>query len=158
MASKPPLNAASETHLAKVLPQLVAVVREAHSNTTQPFEVLCGVRTLAEQKDAFKRRVTRTMHSKHLIQADGFSHAVDVVPLVNNQVSFDWELIYPIVVVMDAAARKLGFAHQIRWGGAWDRVLSDFHGDAAAYKTECQNYVKRTGKHFLDGPHFEWVI
>src|SRR3546814_9290907 len=59
---------------------------------------------------------------------------------------------------MDQAATELGLASKIRWGGAWDRVLSDFGGSIDSYREECEAYAKRhPGKDFLDGPHFEWV-
>src|SRR3546814_18779136 len=64
----------------------------------------------------------QTMKSKHL---DGL--AVDLVPWVGKPV-WAWDRIYPIAFAMDQAATELGLASKIRWGGAWDRVLSAFGG------------------------------
>src|SRR3546814_9111613 len=90
------------------------------------------------------------MKSKHL---DGL--AVDLVPWVGKPV-WEWDRIYPIAFAMDQAATALGLASKIRWGGAWDRVLSDFGGSIDSYRDECEAYAKRhPGKDFLDGPHFE---
>jgi hypothetical protein len=59
---------------------------------------------------------------------------------------------------MDQAATQLGFAQHIRWGCAWDRVLSDFGGSPQAYLAEASAYAARhAGSDLLDAPHFEWV-
>src|SRR3546814_17290907 len=81
--------------------------------------------------------------------------AVDLVPWVGKPV-WEWDRIYPIAFAMDQAATELGLASKIRWGGAWDRVLSDFGGSIDSYREECEAYAKRhPGKACLDGPHFE---
>lgn len=153
------LGPTSIARLAGVHPTLVKVVKEAIILSSQDFTVMCGVRTLAAQKDAMARGTTRTMHSQHLTQADGFSHAVDLVPWVNGKVSWDWSYIYPIAFAMDQAATNQGVAANIRWGGAWDRRLSDYGNSVTAYRNECAGYASRhTGPDFLDGPHFELVL
>lgn len=147
------LGKASLKELEGVKAELVAVVKLAIQLTTQDFTVFDGLRTLKEQQQHVKNGTSQTMKSKHL---DGL--AVDLVPWVNGKAVWDWDKIYAIAFAMDEAATKLGFANKIRWGGAWDRVLSDFGGSPAAYKKECEAYAARhPGKDFLDGPHFEWV-
>lgn len=47
-----------------------------------------GARTLAEQQRNVARGVSKTMASKHLPQADGFAHAIDIVPY-----PIDWQAI-----------------------------------------------------------------
>ncbi len=112
-----------------------------------------GIRTLKEQQQHMKDGTTKTMKSKHL---DGL--AVDLVPWINGKPTWDWNGCYEIARAMDAAATEFGFADHIRWGGAWDRVLSDFAGDAGAYKKAVDEYKARhPGPDFIDGPHFEWV-
>ena len=44
------------------------------------FAVDEGVRTVARQAALVKDGLTQTMQSKHLIQPDGFGHAVDLSP------------------------------------------------------------------------------
>src|SRR3546814_4384546 len=69
---------------------------------------------------------------------------------------FRSDRIYPIAFAMDQAATELGLASKIRWGGAWDRVLSDFGGSIDSYREECEAYAKRhPGKDFLDGRSVE---
>ena len=147
------LGKASLKELEGVDHRLVTVVKRAIQLTTQDFCVYDGIRTVKEQQEYMRRGVTRTMRSKHL---EG--KAVDLVPWVNGKPVWDWDRIYPIVKAMDQAATEFGYANHIRWGGAWDRVLSDFGGESDSYLKECRNYqVRHAGKDFIDGPHYEWV-
>jgi peptidoglycan L-alanyl-D-glutamate endopeptidase CwlK len=58
---------------------------------------------------------------------------------------------------MDLAATELGYANRIIWGGAWDKTLAQYGGDASKYAEEVANYRRRNpGPDFIDGPHFEW--
>lgn len=149
----------SEKELVGVKPEMVAIAREALVLTTQDFMIFDGLRTREEQEANVRKGVSKTMNSKHLPQADGFSWAFDAVPVnAKGQPVWDWNLIWAVAEAVDAAATNLGFASHVRWGGAWDRTLADFGGDASAYKLECELYAQRhPGKDFLDGPHFEWV-
>lgn len=42
--------------------------------------IIDGVRTVAEQQKNIAKGVSKTMDSKHLPQADGVSHALDMMP------------------------------------------------------------------------------
>ena len=144
---------ASLKELEGVKVELVLVVRRALEISTQDFCVFDGIRTVKEQQQHVKNGTSQTMQSKHL---QGF--AVDLVPWIGGKPSWDWEAIYHIAYAVDQAATEQGVANKIRWGGAWDRRLSDFGGDPKLYYAECQAYQKRhAGKDFIDGPHFEWV-
>lgn len=149
------LGKASLKELAGVKVELIAIVNLAIRITTQDFTVYDGLRTLKEQQAHVKAGTSKTMQSKHL---QGL--AVDLVPWINGKPVWDWDGCYKIAQAVDAAATHLGFANQIRWGGAWDRVLGDFGSaqDWLAYDREVIAYGKRTGKSFVDGPHFEWLV
>lgn len=148
----------SKAELEGVKPELVAVAGLALKYSTQDFMIYDGLRTIEEQKSYVAKGTSKTMKSKHLKQADGFSHAFDAVPVVKALPKWDWKLIFPIVAAVDRAATELGYADKIRWGGAWDRTLADFGGKLEDYERETQLYAQRNpGKDFLDGPHFEWV-
>jgi peptidoglycan L-alanyl-D-glutamate endopeptidase CwlK len=69
---------------------MTAVVERAIQLTEIDFGVTQGVRSLDEQKANVAAGRSQTMRSKHLLQDDGFSHAVDVVAYVGPDVS--WEL------------------------------------------------------------------
>jgi peptidoglycan L-alanyl-D-glutamate endopeptidase CwlK len=148
----------SIAELKAAKPELRETIELALRYSTQDFTVFEVARTLEQQKKYMAAGTTRTMKSKHLTQADGFSHAGDLVPWIGGFPKWDWEGCYRIACAMDKAATELGHAEHIRWGAVWDRVLADFGGDILEYKKECLAYQARhPGKDFVDGPHFEWV-
>lgn len=152
------LSSRSEGELAPVHPKLKACVELAITHTTIDFRVNQGLRTIQEQKAAVAAGNSRTMKSKHLKQADGFVWAVDLVVLVDGVISWDFPKYGAIAFAMDKAATELGVAGHVRWGCAWDRVLSDFGGSEASYIAEARAYAARhPGSDLLDAPHFEWV-
>lgn len=152
------LGHTSLTNLQGVLPALVTMAKLAIQVTKQDFGITDGVRTIEEQAAMVKRGVSRTMQSKHLRQPDGFSHAIDATPFVNGKPTWDWQYIYFVATAMDQAARSIGIAEKIRWGGAWDRRLSDFNSDPDIFRAAVLEYRDRhPGKDFLDGPHYEWA-
>lgn len=150
-------GAASKKELVGVKTELQLLANRALELSTQDFCVYDGLRTVKEQEAHVKAGTSQTMNSKHL---KGL--AVDLVPWIKGKPTWDWDAIYPIACAVDAAAREMGIESNIRWGGAWDRRLSDFHGDPAAYKRVVEEYGARQralgkSKVFIDGPHFEWV-
>lgn len=124
-------------------------------------------RTVAEQRAKVAAGVSKTMASKHMIQPDGFSKALDLVPWVDGRFQWgdqlwrvttaDGRILRPfleIAAVMAHAAQHL--AVPIRWGGVWDRKLNDLAPDPVAIGLELEAYkVRHAGADFLDGPHFE---
>lgn len=148
------LGAKSLSRLEGVHPQLVAVVKRAIELTDQDFTVQEGLRTLAVQKDYVRRGVSKTLNSKHLKQADGFGHAVDLVPWINGQPRWEWPPIYRIARAVDDAAQALGV--KLIWGGVWDRRMDQYGGSPAAIEAEVQAYCRRhPGPDFIDGPHYQ---
>lgn len=146
------LGKASLAELQGVNPDLVKCVSLALGYYTAiDFRVFDGIRTIDEQRKYVKAGTSKTMKSKHL---DGL--AVDLVPIIGGVLKWDWVGCYEIAKAMDAAATELGIADRITWGGAWDRQLDDFHGDASAYAQAVQDYkLRHPGPDFIDGPHFE---
>ena len=149
------LGQRSRAELQGVHPRLADVVRSAIQITTQDFSVLDGLRTEAEQRDLVRRGASRTMNSKHLRQADGWGHAVDLVPYVNGGVRWEWPLIYPIATAMRTAAEDQGV--RLRWGGHWGELT----GMDAAPEALVAAYVdarRAAGESaFIDGPHYELI-
>ena len=119
----------SYNNLKGVHPDLTAcVVVCLYRYTTVDFAVIEGVRTFKTQKELMAKsdeleaagqpRLTWTLDSKHMIQGDGFGHAVDLVPWVNGRIPWDeWEYFRDIATGMKMAARYLRI--QIVWGGDW---------------------------------------
>lgn len=153
------LSKTSLERLAYLKPELRRCVELAIGYSEVDFGVNQTIRSIAQQKEAVAKGNSRTMNSKHLKQSDGWAWAVDLVAYVEGKISWKFDLYPAIAFAMDKAATELGIAGHVRWGCAWDRVLSDFGGSAAAYMDEVLAYQKRhAGSDLLDGPHFEWVV
>ena len=69
-------DAQSEERLKGVDPELVEVLREALSLGVIKFRIVEGVRTLERQRQLVQQGRSKTLNSKHLIQPDGYGHAV----------------------------------------------------------------------------------
>lgn len=157
VAPKFVLGARSRGRLQTLKPELAKVVQQAVTLTDVDFTVLETIRTIEEQKAAVASGHSRTMQSLHLQQADGFAWAVDLGAWVNGAVSWTSGFYWHIAFAMDKAATAQGVAQHIRWGGAWDKMLSDFGGSRDAYLAETLAYEKRhAGSDLIDLPHFEW--
>jgi peptidoglycan L-alanyl-D-glutamate endopeptidase CwlK len=128
---------------------LVAVVNRALELTVQDFAVNDGNRTLEEQKKFLAAGTTQTLDSRHLN-----GHAVDLVPVINGKLKWDWNPIYKIAEAVRAAAKELSIP--LRWGGAWDVAFTQTD-DNPEDTVEAYSARRRAAgkKVFLDGPHFE---
>lgn len=154
------LGSKSRQSLLGVHPALVRVVERAIEVTPVDFQVYEGLRTRARQAKLVASGASQTMDSRHLPGADGFGHAVDLVPLIdfdgdgNAELRWDWNLCYKVADAVRRASMELQVP--IRWGGVWDQTLADLAGDM---DDEVAGYVARRKaagkKAFLDGPHFE---
>ena len=149
------LSQRSMDRLEGVHPDMTAVVERAIHLTGIDFGVTQGVRTLDEQKANVAAGRSQTMASKHLLQDDGFSHAVDVVAYVGSDVSWELNVYDDICDAFKEAAKEVGCS--IKWGAAWSE------GDIRTYKGTSEDammaYVdlrRSQGRRpFIDAPHFE---
>jgi len=114
------LGEVSNRRLIGVHKDLVAVVRLAITLTAQDFRVIEGARTLERQKYYVAKGASKTLRSRHLT-----GHAVDLAPIVNGQVSWDWKHFYPIADAMKAAAKQLKIP--VEWGGDWAKFKDGPH-------------------------------
>jgi peptidoglycan L-alanyl-D-glutamate endopeptidase CwlK len=153
------LSDVSLRQLIGVHPDLVAVVRRAIVLTAQDFRVTDGIRTLAEQRHVVAAGKSWTLRSRHLVQPDGFGHAVDLVPWVEGKLSWTWPLCYDVASAMSKAAREA--ETELRWGGVWDRPIAACGLQPDELRTAVEGYVARRRKAGLraaiDGPHFELI-
>jgi peptidoglycan LD-endopeptidase CwlK len=151
------LSKRSLDRLKGVHPNLVAVVKRAIKITKVDFGVTFGVRTREEQERLVATGRSQTMNSKHLIQADGFSHAVDLVAYVDGKVTWELNVYDNVCDAMAQAADELNVA--IRWGAAWSE------GDIRFYKGTAEDamndYIdlrRSQGRRpFIDAPHYELI-
>ena len=151
------LGAKSRANLAGVHPKLIAVVEGAIEITSQDFIVYEGLRAFRTQTDNIANGVSWTMKSRHLCQADGFAHAVDLVPWINRLPTWDWAGWYRIAAAMGRVAGEQDIA--LIWGGVWDRPMALYASDEEAIVAENKAYVarRRAGgrRAAIDGPHYE---
>lgn len=135
--------------------RMAAVVRYAISVTKQDFSVICGLRTIEEQRALVAKGASQTMKSKHL---DGL--AVDLMAYVDGG---RWELnLYDeIADAMAEGARAIDVG--ICWGAAWSTASLPYPMDMRRWNGTMEDamnaYVdlrRRQGKRpFIDAPHFE---
>jgi peptidoglycan L-alanyl-D-glutamate endopeptidase CwlK len=112
-----PLDPRSQQSLAHVHPDLVKVVALAHGDSPQVFEVIQGLRTLAEEKVNVAKGASETLHSRHLPNKQGLACAVDVAAIDQGHISWNPLLYQPIAHAMKAAAMELDIP--LEWGGDW---------------------------------------
>ena len=149
------LSGRSLGKLEGVHPKLVETVKEAIKVSLVDFGVIYGVRSLAEQKRLYEAGRSQTMKSKHLVQDDGYSHAVDLMAYDGSEPSWEIVMYDDIADAMKAAAKETGA--QIRWGAAWNiDSITDWDRpmqDAMNNYIDVRRNQGRTP--FIDGPHFE---
>jgi len=132
--------------------QLVATVKLAILLTKTDFGVICGIRTMDEQRALFEKGASKTMRSKHL---DG--KAVDLMAYIGSRGSWELNLYDDIADAMKQAATETGAV--LRWGAAWH--VPDIRKYDGTMEDAMNGYVdlrRSQGKRpFIDGPHFEIV-
>lgn len=135
------MDARSESFFPKVELDLVRVLRMA-AQSPQPFIVIQGIRSPAQEQTCVDTGHSTTMHSRHIADCKGLSAAVDVAAIIDGKVSFapghEAQVFGAIIAQVRAAADALKIP--IKWGG-------DFK-------------VNAQGKPFKDWGHIElpWAL
>lgn len=153
------LSDRSRQKLEGVHPKLVAVVERAVSITTQDFLVFCGARSLNEQKELYKLGKSRTLTSRHLVQPDGYAHAVDLVAWSTGMRWSPSDLYYQIARAMRTSAETEGV--EVTWGGAWDRKMSALDPEKLPdelYAYSDRHFRKTNRRPLVDLVHFQLEI
>lgn len=114
------LGQRSLSRLNGVHPDLVKVVKLAISRSSFDFTVGEGLRTEARQAELRAAGKSQTLKSRHLT-----GHAVDLWPLVNGSVTWDWKYYYPLADLMKQAAKDLNVP--LEWGGDWKSLKDGPH-------------------------------
>lgn len=119
------LGNSSKKHLEGVHEDLVKVVERALELSPYDFGITEGVRTLEKQKEYVASGKSQTMHSKHLLQRDDTSHAIDFMVYVNGKGT--WEIGYyrKVVQAFFTAAIELGV--DIESGALWRTLVDGPH-------------------------------
>ena len=142
------LSKRSKRKLEGVDDRLVKVVKRAIEITKQDFSVICGLRTIEEQRRLLAEGKTQTLESNHLN-----GQAVDLAAY-DNGISWSLEDYYEIAEAMRTAAKELGV--RIRWGGYWLAPLNSTNLPADELVQIYIDTRRAQGrKPFLDAPHME---
>jgi len=156
------LGSRSIAKLEGVDERMQAVVRAAIAQSKQDFSVICGLRTIEEQRALVEKGASKTMKSKHL---DGL--AVDLMAYDSSMSPAGrWELnLYDeIADAMAKAAKDLGVS--VCWGASWAVQGSSYPFDIRQWNGSMEDamnsYVdlrRSQGKRpFIDAPHFELIV
>ena len=113
---------------------------------------------MTRTKALVKAGRSKTHKSYHLVQKDGYSHAVDVVAYDGSDVVWEINVYDDICDAFKQAAIEKGVA--VKWGAAWSE------GDIRFYKGNAEFHMNRyidkrraDGRRpFIDGPHFELIV
>jgi len=146
------LGKRSLSRLEGVNDDLVTVVKYAIGVTKQDFSVICGLRTMEEQRALVAKGASQTLKSKHI---DG--NAVDLMAYCDGG---RWELnLYDeIADAMKEGAEAAGV--KLRWGAAW--TIDDLGAWDGTAENAMNSYIdirRSQGRRpFIDAPHFEVVF
>ena len=149
------LSGRSLNKLEGVHPTMVDTVKRAIELSKVDFGVIYGVRSLAEQKRLYEAKRSQTMKSKHLVQEDGYSHAVDLMAYDGSDPSWDIVMYDDIADAMKEAAIETGA--KICWGAAWHiNDISEWSGTMEQAMNAYVDLRRSSGRRpFIDGPHFQ---
>jgi peptidoglycan LD-endopeptidase CwlK len=129
------LSQRSLNNLKGVDERLQEVVHYAIGVSKIDFGVICGLRTVEEQK---------------ALTGD----AVDLMAYISGRGSWELNLYDEIADAMREGGEKVGI--NLRWGAAWHKPLTGWNGTAEALMNEYIDLRRSQGKRpFLDCPHFE---
>ena len=149
------LSGRSLGKLEGVHPVLVDTVKRAIEVSSVDFGVIYGVRSLAEQKRLYEAKRSQTMKSKHLVQEDEYSHAVDLMAYDGSDPSWDIVMYDDIADAMKEAALETGA--KICWGAAWQ--IDDIAKWDGTMEQAMNAYIdlrrSQSRRPFIDGPHFQ---
>lgn len=109
------LTDADKRKLAGVDPRLVAVIERLAKVTPKPFMVVEGRRSLARQRELVRKGASKTLNSKHLT-----GRAVDIAPLVNGKLSWEWRDFKPVIEAAKAVAADMGVPMNFGYDWGWD--------------------------------------
>ena len=144
------LSTRSLSRLEGVDERLQTVVKSAIHNTKIDFGVICGLRTIEEQRALVAKGASKTMKSKHI---DGL--AVDLMAYDSGEPSWDIVDYWLIADAMKKASSETGTI--LRWGASWhiDNITNWEEKMEDAYNAYVDLRRSQGRTPFIDGPHFE---
>ena len=147
------LSQRSRDRLEGVDVGLIAVVDYAITVTKVDFGVICGLRTIEEQRKLVNAGASKTMKSKHI-----GGNAVDLMAYIGSRGSWELNLYDDLADAMKEGAKAAGVG--VRWGAAWHIPdIRDWDGTMEEAMNAYIDLRRSQGKRpFIDGPHFELML
>lgn len=115
----------SKKRLEGVHPDLVRVTKRALELSPYDFGISDGVRSLESQEEKYNSGASLTMKSNHLVQNDGYSHAIDFAVYVEGKLT--WEIGYYRKVVQAFFTAAIEEGVQINSGALWRTLVDGPH-------------------------------
>ena len=114
--------------------------------------MICGLRTIDEQRALVAKGASQTMKSKHI---DG--NAVDLMAYCDGSGRWELNLYDEIADAMKEGAEAAGV--KLRWGAAW--TIDDIGAWEGTAENAMNSYIdvrRSQGRRpFIDAPHFEVI-
>lgn len=110
----------SRNNLKGVHPHLVAIMERAIAITEIDFVIIEGLRTQQRQNELVKLGASQIMNSRHIT-----GHAVDIVPLLNGEIRWDWPLYAKLIPFIKQAARDCRYP--VECGYDWKKFRDAPH-------------------------------
>lgn len=118
------LSSRSLLNLEGVHPDLQRVVKRSIEITEYDFGITCGVRDIETQRQYVHEGKSKTMNSKHLVQEDGWGHAIDFAIYMGGVV---WDIKYYRKVIQAFFTAAIEGGVQIKSGGLWESFVDGPH-------------------------------
>ena len=116
----------SRERLMGVHPDLIRVANRALEISEYDFGINEGVRTVETQEEYYASGVSKTMNSLHLMQADDYAHAIDILVYVPGiGATYEHKYFRKVMQAFVTAAIELGV--QLRFGGLWRDFVDSPH-------------------------------
>lgn len=158
------LGTASSDRLRDCQLDLARTIRLAIEQSEVDFQVYEVRRDLERQRELYASGASRTLDSFHLPDAEGVSHAADLVPWIGGKLQWQSRPCTLVAKAMHRAAMQT--ATTITWGAVWDRHLTelavhDLEGEVEAYVERWRWKHPRPTGHagywgpLIDRPHFQ---
>lgn len=110
----------SKQKLKGVHPDLIKIIERSLEITDMKFTILEGLRSKERQRILVQKGASKTMKSRHLT-----GHAVDIAPVINGHVSWDWKYYYQLEKIIKLAAKQVNIP--VEWGGDWIKFKDGPH-------------------------------
>lgn len=119
------LSTKSLRKLDEVHPELARLTRKAIQITKVDFGVHEGIRSYETQVRYMREKKTTTLHSLHLEQHDGYSHAIDIFAYIDGKANYRNQNYRPIIQAFITASIALEI--QVEFGHLWKGFQDSVH-------------------------------